>query len=425
VRQEMGGAPLGDERLSDRLVEITQAKSEKPGCAYTQAADGDRAGIKGYYRFIDNPDNDALSMEHILEPHRQCTIRRMQGQRTVLCIQDGSDLNYTSLSYCKDLGVIGTNQTGTQSLGLHLHSTFAVSSSGLPLGIVRAECFAPRLKSQDDKRQSHEIPIEEKETFSWVAGLRDMVKVAAQMPQTRIISACDREADFFELFEEQQRNPVVDLLVRAKHNRTIKHESGRVDKLFDSVSQSTLQGMVSVKIPRQSARPKLSKTKAKEKQPSRKALLEVRFQQVELLPPNYYSDKSPITVYVIHAVESNPPEGCKSVEWFLLTTIEIKSADDAFLCLRWYCLRWRIEDFHRVLKSGCRVEQIAHETAERIRRAVAINLVIAWRIMLMTLLGRVTPNLPPNVLFSDIELLVIKAYAKKNGYLYLKHCMTQ
>ena len=98
-----------------------------------------------------------------------------------------------------------------------------------------------------------------------------------------------------------------------------------------------------------------------------------------------------------------------------MTTINIRSAEDAVSCLRWYCLRWRIEDFHRVLKSGCGVEKIAHKTAERIRRAIAINLVIAWRIMLMTLLGRETPQLPPGVVFSNIELQILNAYVKKKG----------
>ena len=112
-------------------------------------------------------------------------------------------------------------------------------------------------------------------------------------------------------------------------------------------------------------------------------------------------------------MESAPPEGSEAVEWFLLTTVHITSPEDAVQCLRWYCLRWRIEDWHRVLKSGCGIEQIAHHTAERIGRAIAINLVMAWRIMLMTLLGRQTPELAPEVLFSDIELQVLCAYAKK------------
>jgi hypothetical protein len=130
-------------RLSQRLVEIVQSKAEQPGRAFTGVAEGDWPAVKAYYRFIDHPDEEAVSMEQILEPHRQRTIRRMQGQRTVLCIQDGSDFDYTSLAECEGLGVIGTNQTGAQSRGLHLHTTFAIAPNGLPLGILRAECGRP------------------------------------------------------------------------------------------------------------------------------------------------------------------------------------------------------------------------------------------------------------------------------------------
>ena len=151
----------------------------------------------------------------------------MKGQRTVLCIQDGSDLDYSSLAQCPGLGVIGTNQTAAQSRGPHLHTTLAVAPNGLPLGVLRAQCVAPELKSPDDKRLSYTIPIEEKDTFREVEGLRDTLEVAAQMPQTRLINVCDREADFFELFEEQRRSPGVDLLVRANHN--MPTHDGKVD----------------------------------------------------------------------------------------------------------------------------------------------------------------------------------------------------
>jgi hypothetical protein len=184
-------------------------------------------------------------------------------------------------------------------------------------------------------------------------------------------------------------------------------------KLFEAVRQAPLQTQVQVHVPHQSARPKLSKKKAKPKRPSRQAELEVRYQRIQIRPSKYYSGKDPLDIWIIHAKESSPPEATPAIEWFLLTTVDLRSAEDAVACLRWYCLRWRIEDFHRVLKSGCAVEQIAHETAERIRRAIAINLVIAWRIMLMTLLGRETAPLPPEVLFSDVELQVLRAYAKK------------
>lgn len=411
AQQEFGGALLGDARLSRRLVDIAQSKAEKPGRAFTGVVEGDWPAVKAYYRLIDHPDEDAVSMGHILGPHRERTVQRMKGQRTVLCIQDGSDLDYTSLAQCEGLGVIGTNQTGAQSRGLHLHSTLAVAPNGLPLGVLRAQCMAPQSKSPGDERPSWAIPIEEKKTFCWIEGLRDTMDLAAEMPQTRLINVCDREADFFEMFDEQRRHPGVGLLVRAKHNRTI---TGEPFKLFETVRQARLQTTVRIDVGRQSTRPKLSKKKARPKRPGRQADLEVRYQRIPLRPPAYHSDKDPIDIWVIHAVESSPPADTTAVEWFLLTTVNLSSAEDAVQCLRWYCLRWRIEDWHRVLKSGCRIEDIGHHTVERLQRAIAINLVIAWRIMLMTLLGRETPDLPADVLFSDIEITVLRAYAKKN-----------
>jgi hypothetical protein len=92
--------------------------------------------------------------------------------------------------------------------------------------------------------------------------------------------------------------------------------------------------------------------------------------------------------------------------------MEVTSTQQAERLLSWYGLRWRIEDWHRVLKSGCGVEELRNETAERIKRAVAIYMVIAWRVMLMTLLSREAPDLPPEVLFTDIELKVLAAFAK-------------
>jgi hypothetical protein len=410
AENEFGGAPLGDARLSKRLVNVAAAKAEVPDRAFSGVAKGDWAAVKAYYRMIDQPEESAVNLSNILAPHRKRTVRRMMGQKTVLCLQDGSDLNYTNLDQCEDLGEMGTNQTGAKSRGLHLHSTLAVAPNGLPLGVLRAQCTAPKAKSPEDKRPAFAIPIEEKKTFIWIEHHRDLVELAAEMPQTRLVNVCDREADFFELFDEQRQNACVDLLVRAQYNRNITEEPF---KLFAAVRQASVQSRVRVHIPRQSARPKRSKQKARPKRPGRLAELAVRAMQIQLRPAHYHVDKEPIDIWVVHALEENPPANARAVEWFLLTTINIASSADAEQCLRWYALRWRIEDWHRVLKSGCRIEDLAHESAERLRRAIGINLVIAWRIMLMTLLGRETPELPAEVLFSDIELRTLHAYAKK------------
>ena len=412
AQQEFGGASLGDARLSARLVQSAAAQAAQPGRAFSGVAKGDWPAVKGYYRLIDHPDESAVSADAILQPHRAQTIRRMQGQRMVLCIQDGTDLDYTGLATCAGLGVIGTNQTGAQSRGLHLHSTLAVTTEGLPLGVLRTDCTAPTPKRPEDHRPPSAIPIEEKATFGWLQAQRDCVAVAATMPQTRLLSVMDREADFFELFDEQRRHPRVALLVRAKHDRTLDGDPGT---LFATVRQAPVAARVQVPVPRQSARPKRAKQQARPQRAARTATLAVRYQAVRLRPPPAHRDKAPIALWVLHAVEEHPPPGVARVEWCLLTTLPLAAPADAIQCLRWYCLRWRIEDWHRVVKSGCRIEALAHETAERLRRAIALNLVIAWRLMLMTLLGRETPALPAEVLFSDLELQVLQAYAKKNG----------
>ncbi len=407
---EFGGAPLGDARLSKRLVSVADAKAQAPSRAFSGAVKGDWAATKAYYRMVDQPEDSAVNLSNILAPHRQRTMRRMMGQKIALCLQDGSELNYTNLDKCTGLGDLKANQTGAKTRGLNLHSTFAVAPSGLPLGVLKAQCIAPKAKSPNDKRKPSQIPIEEKKTFVWIEHHRDLVAIAKTMPQTQIVNVCDREADFFELFDEHRQSPSVDLLIRAQHNRKIGEEPF---KLFSAVRQSPVQSRVRVTVPKQSARSKKSKQKAKAARPGRLAELALRHIEIQLPAPDSCRDKNPIDISLVHAVEENPPPNTKAVEWFLLTTIKIETAADIEQCMRWYTLRWRIEDWHRVLKSGCRIGDLAHESAERLRRAIGINLVIAWRIMLMTLLGRETPELPAEILFSDVELRTLRAYAKK------------
>jgi hypothetical protein len=407
---EFGGAPLGDRRLSRRLVVSAAAQAENPGRAFCGLERGSDAMIKGHYRFIEQPEtgDSAVTAENILLPHREQTLRRMQAHKTVLCIQDGTDLNYNGLAECEDLGLIGKNQTKATTRGLHLHSTLAVTDDGLPLGVLRAACTAPVAKDPEDERTPAEVPIEEKKTYNWMEGLRDCTAVAATMPQTRIVCVMDREADFFELFDAWRQEPRTDLLVRADHDRCTMEDR----KLFAAVKACEPELRFSLHVKRQSARPKQSKQKARPGRPERIAEIALRSRRIELKPPTAHKEKEPLALWIVHALEETPPAGEKPIEWFLLTTMDVNSPEQAKTCLGWYCLRWRIEDWHRVLKSGCKVEKLQHDTAERLRRALAIHVVIAWRILLLTLLGRETPELPPDVFFDDFEVEVLGAYAK-------------
>ncbi len=218
----------------------------------------------------------------------------------------------------------------------------------------------------------------------------------------------DREADFFELFDEP-RHPQVEVLVRAKHNR---RTAGKY-KLFDTLRRSEVRATLSIDIPRQSARPKRSKQKARPHRSQRTAQVALRYREIELPPSAEHKDKTPLKLWVVHLREETPPANETPLEWFLLTSIAVTDNEMAETCIRWYRLRWRIEDWHRVLKSGCGTEKLAYRTAARLRRGIAIHMVIAWRIMLMTLLGRTCPGLPAEVLFSDIEIEVLSAHAVK------------
>ena len=418
AHHELGGAPLGDKRLSARLVRSAELLASCPGHVFTGAPD--RAAVKGYYRLIDHPDESQVTPEHIVAPHRARTTERMRAHDTVLCIQDGTDLNFATRPGCEGLGIIGRNQTTAKTLGLHLHLTLAVSGAGLPLGVLRCgfdeqpppgeaasgqdsgnggkEPFSPTETDADDSAHK---------TRRWLDGLHDVAEVACELSRkTRVLSVMDREADFFELFDAQRRIATVDVLVRAKHDRRLGQG---LPKLFDALRNAPADGHVEMDIARVSARPKTSRKQARPARTARIARAEVRYRALTV--PSTIAGLAPVTLWAVHVRESAPPEGEKPIEWFLLTSVRIESLEAALETIEHYLRRWRVEDFFRVLKSGCRAEHLGFHSAERLERALTIQALIAWRLMLMTLLGREVPECDAELLFSDIELRFLADYA--------------
>ena len=134
---EFGGAPLGDKRLAARLVKSAGLLAACPGRKINANSDSDRTAISAFYRLIESPVDSAVTVENILKPHRERSIQRIRSQKTVLLIQDGTDLSFTTRPGCDGLHIIGKNQTSAQSRGLHLHATLATTETGLPLGVIR------------------------------------------------------------------------------------------------------------------------------------------------------------------------------------------------------------------------------------------------------------------------------------------------
>lgn len=97
----------------------------------------------------------------------------------------------------------------------------------------------------------------------------------------------------------------------------------------------------------------------------------------------------------------------------LLTDLPIRTAEEAWEKVQWYCRRWGIEEWHRALKSGCGVEQREFKTAEHLQRVLAFDLIVAWRVLACVKLGRVMPQLPATVLYLPEELEVLQAAVKK------------
>jgi hypothetical protein len=110
-----------------------------------------------------------------------------------------------------------------------------------------------------------------------------------------------------------------------------------------------------------------------------------------------------VPVNAVLVSEVNTPEGEEPVEWLLLTSLPVATFDEAYLVVRYYCCRWSIEIFFRVLKSGCKVEKSQLETADRLIPCVMIYMIVAWRTMMVTMLGRECPEMPCDVLFEEDE----------------------
>ena len=415
--QEFGGCDFGDPRRTSRLVKIVSDKAAQPSGSYSQAAGGNRHVLKSYYRFL-NTERQELSVENMIHAHRNQTIRRMKQEETVLIVQDTTELNFTSRPACQGLGELGSNQTGAKSRGLDLHSCLAVGGeSGLPLGVLRLHGYAPQsAKGKDPGR-----PIQERESFRWLQAYEDATRIAEILPETQVISVADREGDMFELFDLRRRLPgkKADLLVRAKWNRSL---DGSNHKLFEELAATPLAETVGLQIPRQREHRSKPSKPGRAALPARKASVEIRFKEVMIRAPHTAEvrDKSPIKLWVIYVKEPNPPKEAAPIRWLLLTSVPIVSIKQAQRCLGWYCRRWRIEEWHRVMKSGCKILEHQNHSAAVLLKTIAIDAVIAWRIMLLTLLGREVPGMSCESLFDPVECRVLERLALKKNSPWVK-----
>lgn len=377
---EFGAADLGDARRTARLVALARQLAKSPHCSLPQSLSA--AELKAAYRFFDNEEVDT---DGILTAHIGQTLARASAVPIVLAIQDTTEFNLSHLPATTGLGYT----SNIHVRGYMMHSMLAVTPEGLPLGVLGMKTWIRPNEQVGKKALRTKLPVEEKESFKWVEGLRHLGDLQGNCPQTKFVTVCDREADVYDLFA-QARAPGVEWLVRASWNRSVAHPERY---LWDAMRAASLCGKTALRIPGHG------------KTPERTAELEIRCATVQIRPPanRRRSGLPDIELHAIWAVELDPPERCEAVEWMLLTSMPVDSMERALEYLSWYARRWTIETWHRVLKSGCRIEARQFGDLERFERATALFAVIAWRILYATMLGRLDADVSCEVLLQRFE----------------------
>jgi hypothetical protein len=366
AEQELGHADFADRRLSRRLARLVGDLAACPESSVPLACDG-WAATKAAYRFW---DNDRVSAEAILRPHLQSTLARLPaGDQPVLAIQDTTVLNYSHHRATAGLGYL----SALEQRGLFVHSTLCAQPEGTPLGLLHQQVWARDDADFGKRKGRGGKATAAKESQRWLDSLH--ATEVALPPGQPVVTVADREADFYDLFATARR-PGHDLLIRAKSRRRIRHEARL---LGQGIAGCPSAGRLRVKLPRAGGRP------------GRTAVLTLRYGTFAIEPPCDHPRRrslAALPLTVVLAQEEDPPPGVKPVRWLLLSTLAVTDADGAARLVRWYARRWLIERYNFVLKSGCRLERLQLEKAERLRRALATYAVVAWRLLWLTYAAR-------------------------------------
>jgi len=415
ANNEFANLDLGDKRLNTRLINICDRLSESPESPINQAC-SNWAETKGAYRFFSNGKIDS---NKILRAHILKTVVRTKKYKTILALQDTSYLIYTSHKATKGIGDIsmkrGKNIDKIFSKGLVLHTCLAISTDGLPLGLLDQSIISRKPQSATKRRKKDVTPIDKKESYRWLKSLKNS---SEKIMDSQIVTVCDREADMYDLFHlsDEIKSPV---LIRANFDRSINKKSRYAEKdvvkLWEYMGKRPKAGMIKINIPKKPT------TRHSAQRKDRIAELTIKFGSFLFNPPRnnirLKKEELPnLKMNAIYILEKNPPKDEKPVEWMLLTNLPINNYEQAHEKVQWYCLRWRIEIFFKVLKSGFNVEKGRLNHANRLRRYLTVMTIIACRLFMITMISRTNQNMSCKGFLTNIEwkVLYLKTHNNKH-----------
>lgn len=404
VLDEVNTADLKDDRLNNRLGEVLSQLGQRP-TASIPAACGGYAEMTAAYRLFDNPK---ATFARILQPHMDVTRKRVAEQKVVLVVQDTTEVDLTRPVQ----QVVGAGPLdGDTRRGALLHALHAFVPDGTPLGTLHA---LPWVRDEGvvcaslTRAERAALPIEAKESYRWVETLRRAAEETEHCPSTQLVCIADSEADIYELLAEGSAEAGrVDWIVRACQNRALQAknaaESGERHVREHLLAQPVLFHHT-IQVRGRKSKVACETRGRRQPRQSRETEVAVRAARVTLRPPRRADRKLPeVSVNAILVRELEAPEDDVAVEWLLLTRLPVEGIDQVRRVIQYYCARWMIEVFFRVLKSGCRVEERRFEQIDRLLSCLAVYLIVAWRTLYVCRLGRGCPDINCEAVFEPAE----------------------
>ncbi len=391
---QFGGTFLGDARRAVRFRMLLRQLGRRPAGAvsdvFVRPAEQQAA-----YDFL---ENDLISAEDVQAVASRATARLCGGHDDVLLVLDGSSFSLTDQTAKKGFGSVGTRSQG--ALGLKMLNALALSSTGQTIGVV-----AQKFWVRGERVARGYRPLEERESYRWHQAY-DSARSALRehAPMTRLHVLADREADATLLMQRIVSNGD-DFTIRSRGVRKALVDGRRV-----SVRPLLL------KLPPVARHTVTVREPGK---PERIARLDVRAAHVQLVMRDHHHKgrRTLLPVTVVWGREVNAPRWAEPVDWMLYTTVPVKTAADAIAALVRYSQRWRIEDFHRALKSGggC-VEDSQLRSSEAVIKWATFHAIVASRAQRLRDAARTTPDVPASTELSDDEikaLVLLKTQEKR------------
>jgi hypothetical protein len=384
IEAELAECQMHDARHTKRLARLLDRLSVRPVSSIPTACHG-WAETVAAYRFLDNPD---IGVQEILSGHTHATLKRIRAQEVVLLVQDTTFLDYGTTHPKAGMGTVKI-KTREEYL---LHPTVVFTPERVNLGVVGMKVW--QRPEQPVAQQRKNKPIAEKESYRWLEGYHCACEVKQACPTTLVVNMADREGDIQEwLVDALRREPGqrAECIIRAKENRRLA--PGATQRyLWAEMQQTGSLGTLTINLARQPERPPRSVTLS-----------------VTAKPVTFHGARRPggrlppVTVSAVYAQEPSPPQGEEPIEWLLLTSLPVTDFLRACTVVQWYRCRWEMELFFRVLKQGCKIEQLRMQTDQRLLNALAIYLIVAWRIHNITMASRAYPDASCEIVFEPWE----------------------